>query len=67
VPRSQPVGLFIHWSSFVEFVLAVLDDYSEISRRLFLFQVITEILIVYGFAASLALIARRRRYIPANG
>ena len=62
-----PLVLLLSSAGIVEFVLAVLGDCLETSRHLFLFHVITEILIVYGFAAILALLAGRRRGIPANG
>jgi hypothetical protein len=62
-----PLVLMLSSAGIIEFVLAVLGDCLETSRHLFLFQVITEILIVYGFAAILALLAPARRGIPANG
>jgi len=54
-----PLALVFAACGIIEFLVGVLGDCLETARHLFLFQVITEILIVYGFAAILSLVRAR--------
>ena len=59
-----PLVLVLTASGVVEFLFPILLDGTETSRHLFLFHVITELLIFCGYAAVLSLLPSRPRAVP---
>ena len=60
-----PLALALSAGGLVEFAMASLTDALDIARHLFMFHVITEVLILMTTAALLSLFSRRPKQIPA--